>query len=120
MIAIAANEMRADAREPAHGDATHHRVLIYIAVSAKFDFAERTVRIDRGIVFEVAVKYRAVILDDRACSEAAPLYVTVFPDLNVTTIKSGIDHTRTETDSDVGVSALVLQQKDQTFQITKH
>ena len=119
MIAIAANEMRADASEPSDVDTAHRRVLIYVAVSAESDFAERAMRIDCGVVFETAMKYRAVILDDRAFTKLAPLHVTVFSDLNVRTIKSGIDHARTKANSDVGISALVLQQKDQTFEIAK-
>jgi hypothetical protein len=92
MIAITANEMRTDASEPSDVDAAHHRVLIYVAVSAESDVAERTMRIDRGVVFEVAMKYRAVILDDRAFAELASLYVTVSSNLNVCALESRVDH----------------------------
>jgi hypothetical protein len=94
-------------------------MFVHVAVRAELHVAQRTAGIDGSVFVERAIEYRAVVLDDRGFPERGFLNVTTLPDFNFMPIKRGLDHARSEADMDVRVSAFVLQQKDQTFEITE-
>ena len=117
MLAVAADEARADRSETTDCHVTHRGVLVDVAVRAKVYVSQRAMRIDGGVTVKSRIEDRAAIFNKGSFPERRPQDVTISPDLNLISVEPRLHNARPKPNPDVPVPAFILCVKNQAFEI---
>ena len=117
MLAVAADEARADRSETTERDVAHRRILVDVTVRTELYVTQSAPRINGGTIVETRIKNRTAIFYERSFTKRRAQDVTVLPNLDLFALKTRLHHTRPKPDPDVPIPALILRMKNQAFKI---